>query len=331
MKATVLVTGATGFIGSVLVSYLKEQACNVRIFLRPESDREKAARLGVDVVTGRYDNPADLRHALQGVDMVIHLAGVTKSLDEKGFYEGNVMPVEEMLKTVVETCPGLRRFVLVSSLAAAGPARSASPGVKEHDMPLPVSAYGRSKLEAEQVALRWKDRVALTIVRPPAVYGPGDKDVLQFFSALKKRVMLAAGDGRSQRFSLIYVDDLVKGIVLAATAPDACGETYFLTSSRGYSWAEVARVAQKALGIGWHVTLPLPKSVIRAVAAVSGAAGRITGRPSLLNPDKAEEMVQDFWVCSPLKAQRELGFSADTTLQDGVKATIEWYRKEGWL
>ncbi|MEC9486514.1 MAG: NAD-dependent epimerase/dehydratase family protein [Prosthecochloris sp.] len=331
MDKTVLVTGATGFIGSVLVSSLQRKGYRVRIFLRPESDSRKAEALGAEAVAGRYDDADALRRAVEGVSMVFHLAGVTKSLDEQGFAAGNVMPVRNLLELMAHHGGAVERFLLVSSLAAVGPARSADPGVRESDPPRPVSAYGRSKLEAEKVCMEWSDRLPVTVVRPPAVYGPGDRDVLQFFASLQKRLMLAAGDGRSQRFSLIHVHDLVEGMVGAAISPAAEGQTYFVTSPRGYSWDEVAHAALGELGVERYLKVPLPKPVIHALAAVAGAAGRLTGKPALLNPDKASEMVQDYWVCSPEKARRDFGFDATTSLEEGVRSTIRWYKDAGWL
>ena len=331
MSKTVLVTGATGFIGSVLVAYLRSNGYDVRIFLRPESDSRKASLLHAQIFRGRYNDRASLRNALDGTDMVIHLAGVTKSVDKEGFQRGNVMPVERLLEEIVKVNSGIERFVLVSSQAAAGPARAADPGVTELDAPGPVSQYGRSKLAGEMACLRWKDRVPVTIVRPPAVYGPGDRDVLQFFQLMKMRLMLAVGDGRKQRFSLIHVDDLVEGIMAAALSTAAAGETFFLASPRSYSWDEFAIAVQQELGVQRYMKIALPKILIRSIGMGMGVIGRLTGHALLLNPDKAAEMVQDYWVCSPAKAEKMLGFTAGTSLEQGLRSTLAWYTMKGWL
>lgn len=331
MALTVLVTGATGFIGTLLVDYLAGRGYNVRVLLRPESDRQKASAMQVEAVRGSYGDPSFLREAVEGIDMVMHLAGVTKSVDEKGYYDGNVLPVRNLLEATLAVNPGLGRFVLVSSLAAAGPANNPDPGITEEDKPAPVSVYGRSKLEGEAVSGSFMDRLPVTIVRPPAVYGPGDRDVFRFFKMVKRGVMLAAGDGRTQRFSLVHASDLVRGMVMAGESPATVGETYFLTSPEGYSWDRVASIASDALGVRSVRRIPLPKPLIRAAGFAGGISGRLTGRPSLLNPDKASEMVQDYWVCSPRKAARDFGFTADIALEKGVRDTIAWYREQGWL
>lgn len=331
MGADILVTGATGFIGAVVVDYLKSRDDSVRVLLRPESDAGRASSMGVDVRKGSYDNPASLREAVKGVDMVIHLAGVTKSVNEKGYYDGNVLPVKKLLEAVKEVNPGLRRFLLVSSLAAAGPADNPDPGITETDIPEPVSIYGRSKLEAEKICLSYKDSLPVTVVRPPAVYGPGDKDVLQFLVMLKKGVVIAAGDVGKQRLSLVHVEDLVRGIVMAAESPVGAGETYFITSPKGYSWEELSGIASKELGVNTIRKISLPKSLIRIFGHIAGLISTITGRSGFLNPDKVNEMVRDYWVCSPQKAEKELGFAASIPLEEGMRTTIAWYREKGWL
>lgn len=331
MGATVLVTGATGFIGSLLVDYLKKRAYRVRILLRPESDPDKALSTGVEALRGDYADPSSLRPAVEGADMVMHLAGVTKSVDREGYYRGNVLPVRNLLEASVAADHGPGRFLLVSSLAAAGPASNPDPGVVEDDEPHPVSAYGRSKLEAERVCRSFGDRLPVTIVRPPAVYGPGDRDVFQFLKMIAGGMMLAVGDGRTQRFSLIHGSDLVRGMLMAALSPAAVGETYFLTSPEGYSWDRVAAVASEALGVKKVRRICLPRPVIRAAGFAGGLVGRLTGRPALLNPDKASEMVQDYWVCSPRKAEADFGFTAAIALEEGIRDTVAWYREQGWL
>ena len=331
MDPNILVTGATGFIGAVVVDYLKSRGYNVRVFVRPESDIRKVLAMQVDIRKGSYNDPASLREAVQGVAMVIHLAGVTKSADERGYYDGNVLPVKNLLEAVMEANPGLRRFVLVSSLAAAGPADNPDPGITEEDIPKPVSIYGRSKLEAEKICFSCKDRLPVTVVRPPAVYGPGDKDVLQFLMMLKKGLVIAAGDVRKQRLSLVHVDDLVRGIVMASESPAGIGASYFITSPKGYSWEELSAVAAKELGVQTFRKISLPKPLISVIGYIAGLISSISGRSGFLNPDKVSEMVQDYWVCSPEKAERELGFTASIPLDQGMHTTIAWYKEQGWL
>lgn len=333
MDERILVTGSTGFIGSRMVDALAGQGHRVRVLLRPESRgfSSHSASGAVEECRAAYDDPVALGKAVSGVTSIIHLAGVTKAVDEAGFIAGNVMPVENLLDAVHHHNPGLSRFMLVSSLAAAGPAVTPSPGVGEADRPIPVSAYGRSKLLGEEAALRHADRVPVSIVRPPAVYGPGDRDILEVFTMMKKGYLLSAGSGKQQRFSMIHVDDLIEGMVMALHSEQASGATWFLTSPRGYGWDEVIDAARPVLGFRRLWRINLPKPLVFTLGTVLGALAGLTGKPALVNRDKARELVQDYWVCNPEKAQRELGFTARTPLAEGIASTLHWYQQKGWL
>ncbi|MBN1279282.1 MAG: NAD-dependent epimerase/dehydratase family protein [Chlorobium sp.] len=330
MTETILVTGSTGFIGARVLKRLEGEDVRVRVFLRPESTGGEPLE-SVEAVRGRFDDPEALRQAVAGVDRIVHLAGVTKAADEAAFDAGNVEPMRNLLAAVREHNPGLKRFVLVSSLAAAGPAREGTQGVRESDESRPVSAYGRSKLRAERLCMEVAESVPVTIVRPPAVYGPGDRDVLQVFQMLARGLLVSAGRSGRQRFSMIYVDDLVQGIMVAARSEHASGQTYYLTSAQSWSWDDVIAAARPALGFGRLRRISLPKPLVYLIGAAGGLVGALTGKPPLINRDKANELTQDYWVCSPDKAACELGFTAGTTLDEGIAKTVEWYREKGWL
>jgi len=330
MSETILVTGSTGFIGARFLQKLAGEGATIRIFLRLES---KVGILpdSVEVVRGSFSDVESLAEAVRGVDRIMHLAGVTKAHDEAGYVAGNVTPVKHLLAAVKLYNPGLKRFVYVSSLTAVGPALEGVSGVKESDRPHPVSAYGRSKLQAEMVCMEHSARIPVTIVRPPAVYGPGDKDVLQVFLMLSRGLLVTPGKVGKQRFSMIYVDDLVDGILMAARSPQAVGRVYNITSRCSWSWDDVITASQPLLGFGrlWKISLPQP--LLFFIGSVIGAASFLGGTPPLINRDKVNELVQDYWVCSSEQAQQDFGFTAGTTLVEGIATTIEWYRLNGWL
>jgi len=330
MSETFLVTGSTGFIGARLLERLVQQGEKIRVFLRLESDASALPDV-VEVVRGSFSDPEVLADAVRGVDRILHLAGVTKALDEAGYNAGNVMPVEHLLAAVEKHNPALKRFLYVSSLTAGGPASEGIRGIAESDQPHPVSAYGRSKLRAEALCLEHAAQLPVTIVRPPAVYGPGDKDVLQVFQMLSRGLLVTPGSEATQRFSMIYVDDLVEGIMMAARSERSVGRLYFITSPAACSWEEVVAAAKPLLGFTKLYTISLPKPLIFFVGGIVGAVASFWGKVPLLNRDKANELVQDFWVCSPERANHELGFTARTTLADGVSKTITWYRQKGWM
>ncbi len=330
MSETILVTGSSGFIGARLLKHLADEGEKVRVFLRPESKGDSFPE-GVEVVRGSFCDLEALGRAVHGVDRIVHLAGVTKALDEAGYDAGNVMPVQNLLLAVNSYNPGLKRFLLVSSLTVAGPASEGICGVRESDIPMPVSAYGRSKLRAETLCMESSSRIPVTIVRPPAVYGPGDRDVLQVFQMLDKGLLVSPGSAARQRFSMIYVDDLVRGMMMAARSELSAGRTYYITSPRSWSWDDLVAAVQPVLGFKHVHTLSLPKPLVFFAGMVVGMAASLRGIPLLINRDKANELVQDFWVCSSEQAEIDLGFTAATSLGEGVEKTIAWYRRNGWL
>jgi len=330
MTEKVLVTGSTGFIGSRMVEALVREGASVRILLRPESISAFTAG-GIEVCRAGYGDPEALERAVEGVGKIIHLAGVTKAVDEEGFFAGNVMPVENLLQAVARSNPSLERFLLVSSLAAAGPASSLSPGVRESDRPEPVSAYGISKLLGEEAAMRHAGNVPLTIVRPPAVYGPGDRDVLEVFRMMQKGFLVSGGSAKRQRFSMIHVDDLVEGMLTALRSAAAVGQTYFLAHPCPYGWDDVVEAARPVLGFGRLLRIGLPAPLVFGLGTLLEATAGFTGRTPLINRDKANELTQDYWVCSAEKAAREIGFTAATPLDKGIAVTLQWYKEKGWL
>ncbi|HCD36647.1 MAG TPA: epimerase [Chlorobium sp.] len=330
MGETILVTGSTGFIGRRLLRHSSLAGETLRVFLRPGSPRREMDA-GVEAVSGGFDDPLALKRAVRGVDRIIHLAGVTKAVDDAAFDGGNVLPVENLLAAVRKHNPGLKRFVLVSSLAAAGPASAGYPGVVESEVPHPVSAYGRSKLRGEEAALRFAGDIPVTILRPPAVYGPGDRDVLQVFQMLSKGFLISAGNARRQRFSMIHVDDLIRGIMMAARSDIAAGRIYNITSSGPWSWDDVVAAARIALGVQRVFRVSLPAPAVMLLGTLAGAAASLTGKASILNRDKALELLQDYWVSSPRRAAEELGFTAGISPEAGVTGTIAWAREQGFL
>ena len=330
MKETILLTGSTGFIGQRLLHYLAEEKCHIKVLLRPESP-QTALPFDCEIVRGSFDDSQTLAKAVRGTTHIMHLAGVTKARDEDGYDAGNVMPLQNLLAAVRHECPDLKRFLYVSSLAAAGPAPEGITGLTESDAPAPVSAYGRSKLRAETSCHAQARHIPITIVRPPAVYGPGDKDVLQIFQMMAKGVLIGAGHPQKQRFSLIYVDDLVTGMVQAMRAENAVNRTYYLTSPTAYSWNELIAQAQPLLGFKKLRQFTLPMPFLLGVAGLMGAIGELQGKVPLINRDKVNELVQNYWVCSGKQAQLDFGFTATTPLQAGLATTIAWYRKKGWL
>jgi nucleoside-diphosphate-sugar epimerase len=323
-----LVTGATGFIGSHLVDLLLKQKYAVRVLLRKTSDTVWLQGLPIDYVYGDLFDRDALRQAVAGVDYVFHSAGVTKAKTAEEYFRGNTEGVRNMLDAVSQHNPGLKRFVQISSQTASGPSPGITP-VTEVTPPHPITTYGQSKLKAEQACAESRGTIPITIIRPPAVYGPRDKDIYEFFKTMSKGLQPMVG--MKEKFvSLIHVGDLVRGFVMAAESEKALGQTYFISSSQVYGWKEVGEVTRKVIGKG-ALRIKIPEAGVFVIAAVSEFFGLFSKNPVLINFEKARDMVQNFWTCDSSKAQRDFGYVQEVRLEDGIRNTIEWYRSKGWL
>jgi nucleoside-diphosphate-sugar epimerase len=330
-----LVTGATGFIGSILVERLlddlqKQEKESARVFclVRRAPSRTWLENLPVEFVRGDLFADEALIPALSEVSHVIHLAGVTKARSKADYFHSNVETTRHLLQLCAHHASNLKRFVYISSIAAAGPS-SDGHLVTEDDPPQPMSIYGRSKLAGEFACREWLAKLPITIIRPPVVYGPRDKDVYQYFKQVKLGLRLRLGR-HERKVSMIHVHDLVAGILLASDHPRAVGETYFMTNPQTYDWHELGQAVASAM----HrktLAITVPEAVAPVLAAVSELGAKITGKPALLNFDKVSEMRQYYWVCSGEKARRQLGFVPALSIHEGLQNTWQWYRRNGWL
>ena len=323
-----MVTGGTGFIGSHLVESLLQKGIQVRCLLRRESDLKWLRGLSVEVVRGDCRDKISLKEAVKAVDQVFHLAGVTKVIKEKTYFEVNAFGTENVIHSCLENNPDLQKFIYLSSQAASGPSGDGSQK-RESDRCAPVSPYGQSKRMGEELALAHAHELPLLILRPSAVYGPRDKDVFAFFKCLSRRIKPCLA-GWDQHLSLCYVQDIVQVILLAAEAQTESGEIFFLSDGHDYRMEEIGDTFAKAMGIN-AFRIRIPKPMILGIAFFSEYFSKFSKRPPLINKSKVKEMVQKDWVCDITKAKTILGFKPKVRLLEGVRFTFEWYKKENWL
>ncbi len=267
----------------------------------------------------------------QGFDYVVHLAGATRARDYRSYREANVEPTRRLLELFSNpvTNSNLKRFLLIGSQAACGPSPDDGTPVTETDPLCPVSLYGRSKLEAEEVALSFTDRVPVTIIRPPTVFGPRDTDVLGVFKCTRYRLAPCLA-GPDRMISIIYVEDLVDGILTAALASKARGQTYFLANPKPVVWREFVLEVARIAGCR-SITLRVPMLAMRLAALAGDLLGKVRKTPPLFRSEKLEEMKQIAWVCSPEKAYRDLQWRPGTSLSAAIEKTLGWYREHGWI
>ena len=318
----ILVTGATGFVGGHLLEVLRSRGEPVRCLVRPATNTRRLPA-GVESAPGDLATGHGLDRALNGVDTVIHVAGVTKALKPADYFTGNARATETLTRALAGRSA---RLVYVSSLAAIGPSLDGNP-VDEDAAPHPVSTYGKSKLEGEKIVRSLIP--AAVIVRPPVVYGPRDTDVFQLLKAVAKGLVVEISGG-DRWFSAIYVQDLAEGLYAAARTPQAAGRDYFLAHRDPVSWRQLGDIAAQIMHRQPR-TLLVPVAAANCVALFSEIWSRVTRNPAIISREKVAEACFRSWTCQPARAAADFGFEAPTPLAAGLAKTLAWYKEAGWL
>jgi dihydroflavonol-4-reductase len=325
-----LITGATGFIGTTLAERLLGRGDEVRALVRDPARAGELRAMGADLMRGDVSLTETLVDAVPDVDAVVHLAGLVKAVTREQLFSVNTEGTRSLAAVAARS--GRAKFVLVSSLAAAGPSVPGRPRT-ETDRPAPVSAYGQSKLAAEQAVRSFAPVLNASIVRPPIVYGPRDKEFLpSLFQLAKTGLVLKPGTG-DKRYSIIHVSDLVELVIAVAERGARVDENvstgvYFGDDGVEYTWEGLARGALGALGRR-GVVVPVPGFVTWLAAGAATATARLTGRAAILSLDKMMEIREPAWTCSSSKARRELGWTPRVSFVDGMRDAARWYRDRG--
>ncbi|MEO6696255.1 MAG: NAD-dependent epimerase/dehydratase family protein [Ignavibacteria bacterium] len=326
MKA--LVTGATGFVGSHLVDKLLEKGYEVYCLRRNTSSVKWLEGKNVQYVNGDLFSNEALEKCIKDMDYIFHVAGVVKSKTKEGFFRDNYESTKNLLEITAKVNPGLKKFIFISSLAATGPALTEKP-TDENTKPNPITTYGASKLKAEEEVLKYNDKFPVTVISPPAVFGPRDTEILIYFKTFSKGLNSVIGFD-AKYLSLVYVEDLADGIVLAAEIEAANGQKYFLCFDKAYNWDDIGSITSKLLGKK-AFKIRLPHSVIYSVGYLAELFSTFSKNPATLNLEKCKDITQLRWVCSNGKAKRELGFNPKYTLEKSFKKTIDWYKEMKWI
>jgi nucleoside-diphosphate-sugar epimerase len=323
-----LVTGGTGFIGSHLVEALLQRGIQVRCLLRKKSNLKWLTGFPIETAFGECGDQTSLEEAVKDVDQIFHLAGVTKAVAEKTYFEVNAFGTENLIRACLKKNPRIQKFIYLSSQAAAGPCRNGDKK-RESDSCEPVSAYGRSKRRGEELALAFAHEIPLLILRPCAVYGPREKDIYTFFKLLSRKIKPCLA-GEDQHMSLCYVEDIIQAILLAAQSREPSGETFFLSDGQDYPMEEVGDVFAQAMGVN-AFSIRIPEWTMMSVASFSEYFSKLSRKPPLLSKGKVEEILQRNWVCDIAKARKVLGFEPRIPLKQGAELTYQWYKREKWL
>jgi nucleoside-diphosphate-sugar epimerase len=327
-RGLVLVTGANGFIGSHLVEALLDKGYAVRCMVRETSDLTYISDLAVEWAYADLRDEAALHQACHGVDAICHCGSLTRALDEETMMRVNAGGTQALAHVCVHACPGLRRFLFISSQTACGPAQGPADLIDECCHTEPITWYGKSKLAAERTLHDLDSRLPLTILRPAAVFGPRDRDFLIYFELVKRGLNLHIGHD-DRWLSLIYVHDLVVLIILALESERAVGEIYF-ASTTDRTHVELANAIATALDKKPH-RISIPEALLTPNSVWTRVLGRLTGSSTLLDNQRVLDLRERFWLCSGEKAKRDLGFTPQHDLETAIQATANWYLDSGWL
>jgi nucleoside-diphosphate-sugar epimerase len=325
MKA--LVTGGNGFIGSHLAEDLVGRGWEVRCLVRRVSGLGWIENLRVHLVKGDCRDKPSLGPAVEGVDYVFHLAGVINALSWEEYFQTNVVGTKNLLETLAGRNPGIRKFIYVSSISAAGPSQKGQ--VLTEDSPCdPITDYGRSKLAAEEAVRTFADRFPCVIIRPPNVIGPRQRELGEAIRLIRWRIKPSVGTGEPQT-SLCYVGDVVEALILAAEKSEAEGRAYFLAYPRPYAWAEVTRAIQETLGIRFFL-LKIPYPVQWLAGAAAEVAARLTRKKPRLTRNSVTAARKYYWIYDGSRIKAELGFEPTTDLKEAIRRTIAWHDAHCW-
>ncbi|REL33187.1 NAD-dependent epimerase/dehydratase family protein [Rhodohalobacter sp. SW132] len=323
MKA--FVTGGTGFIGSHLADHLiaSDEYSEVKCLVR-SSDKWLEGKSFTKVKGDLHSIPA-ISNALSDVDVIFHLAGVVSAPTKKDFFHANVDATENLIRLAARE--GVHNIVILSSLAAVGPSNG-TPRT-ESDPMLPVSMYGKSKKEMEGLIKECiTPDMSVKVLRPPAVYGPREDQIYTLFKIMKYGVAPIVGDGTSPELSMVYVSDIVQGIEKAAARDEKGISTYFI-SGQITCWNEIKEICDTVMGKK-SMSLKLNPGIVKKVAGFIETTASLFGSYPVVNREKAREMILE-WTCSYEKAERELGYTPNVSLAEGISRTLHWYKKNNWL
>lgn len=341
MKEKILVTGASGFIGSFIVEEALRRDLEVWAAIRKSSSRQYLSDPRIHLVTLDLDSEQRLTEQLHECrfDYVVHAAGVTKCLDKRDFRRINTEGTQHLVNALLALRMPLKRFVYISSLSIMGAIREEQPYTEicESDTPQPNTAYGQSKLEAE----RWLDQLNVDrkkqnlpcfdfiVLRPTGVYGPRERDYFMMAKSIKAHADFAVGY-RQQDITFVYVSDVVQAVFLGLEHGQT-GRKYFLSDGEVYQSSTFSDLIRRELGNPWWIRITAPLWLLRIITFVGEQVGHLTGKVTALNNDKYNIMRQRNWRCDIAPARRELGYEPQVKLEEGVRRSIKWYQENGWL
>jgi nucleoside-diphosphate-sugar epimerase len=337
----ILITGASGFIGSFIVEEALNRGFETWAAVRKSSSKAFLQDERIHFIELNLSSEAELKQQLKDIqfDYVVHAAGVTKCLHKEDFFRINTEGTKNLVRALLDLQMPLKRFVYISSLSIMGAIREEQPykEIREQDKAMPNTAYGKSKLEAEQwlVSLnkelekRNEKLLPYVILRPTGVYGPRERDYFMMAKSIQSHTDFAVGF-KQQDITFVYVTDVVQAVFLAMEKGQT-GRCYFLSDGEVYQSSTFSDLIRKELGNPWWIRITAPLWLLRIITFCGEYMGHITGKVTALNNDKYNIMKQRNWRCDINPARQELGYEPQVKLEEGVRRSIAWYKKNKWL
>ncbi len=328
----ILITGATGFIGGFIVDEALNRGMQVWVAVRPTSSRKYLTDPRIQFLELNLGNKEQMKERMGNLkfDYVVHAAGATKCLHAEDFFRSNTDGTKNLVQALIELQMPLKRFVFVSSLSVYGPVAEKQPyrEICLNDKPQPNTAYGRSKLAAEQY-IESLSSLPYVILQPTGVYGPRERDYFMMAKSIKSHTDFSVGY-KPQDLTFVYVLDVVQAIFLALDSQKTGGK-YMLSDGEVYSSRTFSDLIHRELGKPWLLRIKAPIWLLRIITFCGEYIGRMTGKISALNNDKYNIMKQRNWRCDINPAIKDLGYKPKYQLDEGVRLTIKWYKENGWL
>lgn len=334
--ASILVTGASGFIGSFIVQEALKRKFAVWAGVRPSSSRKYLSERKIHFLELDFAHPNELRAQLSGhrgtyskFDYIVHCAGVTKCADKNDFDRVNYLQTKYFVDTLQELNMVPRQFIYISTLSVFGPIREKDyTPIQENDTPAPDTAYGFSKLKAE-LYIQSQPGFPYVIFRPTGVYGPRETDYFLMVKSISQHLDFSVGY-RRQDLTFVYVKDMVRAIFLGIEK-EVSRRTYFLADGKVYKSRAFSDYIQKELGNPFVLHLKCPLIILNVLSLLAEFVAARLRKSSTLNSDKYKIMKQRNWQCDITPTVTELGYTPEYDLERGVEETIAWYKNEGWL
>jgi nucleoside-diphosphate-sugar epimerase len=328
----ILITGATGFIGGFIVDEALSRGMQVWVAVRPTSSRKYLSDPRIQFLELNLSDKEQMKRQMDGLrfDYVVHAAGATKCLHAEDFFRSNTEGTKNLVQALMEQQMPLKRFVFVSSLSVYGPVAEQQPyrEICGNDTPQPNTAYGRSKLAAEQY-IESIEGFPYVILQPTGVYGPRERDYFMMAKSIKSHTDFSVGY-KPQDLTFVYVLDVVQAIFLALDCQKTGGK-YMLSDGEVYSSRTFSDLIHRELGHPWLLRIKAPIWLLRIITFCGEYIGRMTGKISALNNDKYNIMKQRNWRCDIKPAMSDLGYKPKYQLDEGVRLTIKWYKENNWL